>query len=102
MEKEELKNTKKVYEDEWLQFYELDQEDRKTRRIIVWSKCSDCYLGKIKWYPQWRHYCHVIEMEHIGLMTEELVFSDRCQEAILNFTRKLNKEKNWRLKHLKS
>ena len=91
MEQEIYKETKLIREDEWLEFREFDQEDYKTRRILVWSKCSNCYLGEIKWVGSWRHYCFVIDMEHIGWI-EQLIFSDRCQEAILKFTKELNEE----------
>ena len=91
MEQETKKQTKLIKETEWLEFREFDREDYKTRKILVWSKSSDCYLGEIKWVGAWRHYCFVINMEHIG-WTTELIFSDRCLEQIFNFTRKLEEE----------
>lgn len=91
MEKETYKETKLIYETEWLEFREFDNEDRKTRKILVWSKSSDCYLGEIKWVGSWRHYCFVIDMENVG-WANELVFSDRCLNSILEFVTKLNEE----------
>lgn len=73
---------KKITEDEWLEFW-LEEEKSKTKIYSVISKCSNIELGKIKWYPPWRHYCFVLPDE---------VFSDRCMLAIGNFTLKLNEE----------
>ena len=84
-------NTKLVFEDEWLEFREFEKKG-KTRKILVWSKCGECYLGEIKWYPHWRHYCFIIELNNIEPMTQALIYSTRCQESILNFNKRLEME----------
>ena len=68
-----------VQEDEWLIFKE-GKSKPKTRVIEVWSKCSNCKLGEIKWYPQWRHYCFI----------DNNVYSDRCLLSIAEFIARLN------------
>ena len=76
---------------EWLEFRE-EKPNKKTKVFTVWSKCSDCYLGEIKWYPQWRHYCHVIELSKIELATRSLIFTGRCDIEIGEFVDKLNND----------
>ena len=71
-----------VQEDEWLIFKE-GKPKPKTRVIEVWSKCSNCKLGEIKWYPQWRHYCFFIG---------DKVYSDRCLIDMGEFILHLNEE----------
>ena len=56
---------------------------KKTKKFNVISKCSDCKLGEIRWYPQWRNYCYMIG---------DLVFSDRCLMEMSQFITRLNKE----------
>ena len=81
--KEKMINfNEKVYEDEWLKIFLIEKKP-KTNVYSVWSKCSDCKLGEIRWYPHWRHYC---------LILPDLVFSDRCMLNIGEFTKKLNEE----------
>ena len=48
----------KCYENEWLEFW-LIKEKPKTKVFSVRSKCSNCELGIIEWYPPWRHYCFI-------------------------------------------
>jgi len=69
------------YEDKWLKII-LKEIKPKTKVYSVWSKCSNCEIGEIKWYPQWRSYCFVIG---------DIVLSDRCQFATSGFTFQENK-----------
>jgi hypothetical protein len=78
---------KKIQEDEWLEFW-LIEEKTKTKVYAVRSKCSDCKLGEIKWYPAWRHYCY-FTMDGV----KETVYSDRCLLSISQFITKLNEKK---------
>lgn len=45
-----------IFEDEFL-FIELTGKKPKTDIYTIFSKCSDCELGEIRWHPSWRHYC---------------------------------------------
>ena len=74
-----------MQEDEWLKFVEKESKP-KTKVYSVMSKCSDCELGEIKWYPSWRHYCFFPTLEL------ETVHSDRCLLSISQFITKLNVE----------
>lgn len=76
-----------MYEDEWLKII-LTEIKPKTRVCSVMSKCSDCKLGEIKWYPAWRHYCYFPNWQ------DEFVYSDRCMLAIGTFLLNSNKEHN--------
>lgn len=78
-------NLKVEKEDEWLSF-ELKERKPKTNVYEVVSKCSQCILGWIKWYPSWRHYCF-FPTTYI-----ETVHSDRCSLSIGEFVEKLNEE----------
>ena len=80
--------SKKIEEDEWLEFW-LIGEKPKTNIYSVRSRGSDCELGEIRWYPQWRNYCF-FPIEEIST-----VFSDRCLLSISKFIKELN------LKHKK-
>jgi hypothetical protein len=64
-----------MQEDEWLKFTEKESKP-KTKVYGVMSKCSDCELGEIKWYPSWRHYCFFPTLEF------QTVHSDRCLLSI--------------------
>ena len=77
--------------DNWIEFKEI-KTNGKTKKFVVWSKCSNCYIGEIKWYPHWRHYCFVVRLNQIELMTRELIYSDRCGELIFGLVKKLNLE----------
>lgn len=74
-----------IKEDKWLSF-ELSEKKAKTNVYDVVSKCSECILGEIKWYPAWRHYCffpnNLIKTVH----------SDRCLINIGEFVLELNKQ----------
>jgi hypothetical protein len=74
-----------MQEDEWIKFIEKESKP-KTKVYAVMSKCSDCELGEIKWYPSWRHYCFFPTLEL------ETVHSDRCLLSISQFITKLNVE----------
>ena len=83
-----MKNKEKIKEkiwaeSEWIQFILIEEKPR-TKVFMVWSKSSDCELGRIKWYPSWRHYCYFQRRDI------EIVLSDRCSIDIGNFTLKLN------------
>jgi len=78
-------NIKVEKEDEWLSF-ELSKRKPKTNVYDVISKCSQCILGWIKWYPQWRHYCFFPNT------MIETVHSDRCLLSISEFITDLNKK----------
>ena len=80
-----------IYEDKWLEIFE-EEPKPKTKVFSVWSKCSDTQLGKIRWYPSWRHYCFIINFEEIEVFTKLFIFSDRCMLAIGNFTKTLNED----------
>lgn len=79
------------YEDKYLKITKK-RDNKKTSVYSVWSKCENFELGEIKWYPTWRHYCHIIDLSKIPLATSLLIFSDRCQIALGEFTKKLNEE----------
>ena len=64
-----------TYEDKWLKII-LKEIKKKTKVYSVWSKCSDCEIGEIRWYPKWRNYCFILG---------EIVLSDRCQLATAGF-----------------
>ena len=74
-----------VKEDEWLKVILVGSKP-KTNIYEVISKCSDCLLGIIKWYPSWRHYCFFPTIEI------ETVYSDRCLISIGEFITDLNKQ----------
>lgn len=73
----------------WIEFKELEPK-KKTRVFQVWSKCSNCELGQIKWHPAWRHYCFFV----CGSTTyyDTYIFSDRCLLEMSEFITKLNQE----------
>jgi len=73
----------------WIKFIELEPKP-KTKVFGVMSKCSNWELGRIKWYPQWRHYCFFVCGSISYLDTH--IFSDRCLLEISEFITKLNKE----------
>ena len=75
----------KMEESKWLEFREKESKP-KTKVFSVWSKCSDCGLGEIKWHPAWRHYCFFPKIEF------STVHSDRCLLEISQFITKLNEE----------
>ena len=74
-------------EDKWLKFV-VKENKPKTKVYSVRSKISDCELGEVKWYPQWRHYCFFPTIEL------ETVHSDRCMLSIAYFIMRLNEEHN--------
>ena len=76
-------------ESKWLKFKEVGEKP-KTRVFEVWSKCSNCILGEIKWYGRWRHYCYFVT----DCLADEFVYSDRCLLEISEFITKLNQEYN--------
>lgn len=67
---------------QWLVFEE-QKPNKKTKVFSVKSRHDGSDLGVIKWYPQWRHYCHIID---------GVVFSDRCHFDIGDFIKRLNDE----------
>lgn len=69
----------------WLDFIEKESKP-KTKVFSVWSKCSDCELGEIRWNGAWRHYGFFPTAEI------ETVHSDRCLLEISHFITKLNEE----------
>lgn len=78
-------------EDESLSF-EITEKKPKTNVFIVLSKCSEIELGRVKWYPSWRHYCFFPTIE------TETVYSDRCLISIGEFLSDLNREYKQKLK----
>ena len=78
-------NNNIIYEDEFI-FIELTGKKPKTDIYTVFSKCSDCDLGEIRWYPSWRHYCFFPSYDI------STVYSDRCLLAISQTITKLNQE----------
>ena len=80
--------------DKWLEF-RLVEEQPKTKVFLVWSKHSDCSLGKIKWHSQWRHYCFFPQF------TWETIYSDGCLISIAEFITNLNDEHKRKLKENK-
>lgn len=78
-----MTQNKLIKETEWLKFILVDTLP-KTQVYSVWSKSSDCELGKIKWYPAWRHYCYFQRRDI------EIVLSDRCNIDIGEFNLNLN------------
>lgn len=71
-----------VFEDKWLQIIHAENKP-KTKVFNVISKCSNSHLGKILWYPHWRHYVYDDGTS---------VYSDRCLQAITDFVTKQNLE----------
>lgn len=69
----------------WLEFVEKASKP-KTKVFSVMSKCSNCELGEIKWYPRWRHYCF--------FPVSGTLHSDRCLMEISEFITNLNKKHN--------
>jgi len=67
----------------WLEFIRAEDKP-KTKVYTVWSKCGDCKLGTIGWYPPWRHYCFFPDDDIVA------VYSDRCLLEISEFVTKLN------------
>jgi hypothetical protein len=74
--------TEEVYEDEWIKIFLIEKKP-KTNVFSVWSKCSGCKLGEIRWYPKWRHYCFIVG---------DFIFSDRCMLNIGNNVLMANKK----------
>ena len=72
-------------ENMWLEFKEIKPKP-KTKVIEVWSKCSNCILGIIKWDTGWRHYLFFPTLEF------KTKHSDRCMLQIGFFIMNLNKE----------
>lgn len=75
--------TNECFETKYLAFIEKEGKP-KTKVFSVHSKCSDCELGEIKWFPAWRHYCF------FPCIDLEAVYSDRCLFEISNFIKELN------------
>lgn len=78
----------------WIEFKEKESKP-KTKVFSVWSKCSNCELGEIKWHPSWRHYCFFPTIKF------KTIHSDRCLLKISQFITELNeehKENRWRNK----
>lgn len=73
-------------ENKWLEFKDQSVIGKKTKNFDVISKCSNCILGEIKWYPAWRHY------NFFPNTRIETVHSDRCMLQIGFFVMKLNQE----------
>jgi hypothetical protein len=71
--------------EELIEFIE-EEGKPKTKVFSVWSKCSDCELGVIKWHPAWRHYCFFPIIEF------GTIWSDRCLKILYEFIIKLNQE----------
>jgi hypothetical protein len=71
--------------DPWLDFVMVEQLP-KTKIYLVVSKCSGDALGKVRWYPPWRHYCF------FPTLSFETVHSDRCLLSISKFVTNLNNE----------
>ena len=78
----------------YLEFVEMESKP-KTKVYSVESKCGDCTLGEIKWYPSWRHYCFFPTTEF------QTVHSDRCLQEISEFVTKLNEEHKEKSKEAK-
>ena len=76
----------------WLEFI-IKEHKPKTRVYSVWSKCGNCEVGEIKWYPSWRHYCFFPTTEF------QTVHSDRCLQNISEFITELNETHKKRLKN---
>jgi len=85
----------KAKADAWLVFLkENPKPNRKTNTYRVFSKCSKCTTGIIKWHPAWRHYCYFPTIEF------ETILSDRCLLSIAKFIGDLN-NKNVSLRNAK-
>jgi len=74
-----------ITETKWLKFIEKEDEP-KTKVFSVMSKHSNCELGEIKWYSQWRHYCFSSRTD------VQIIYSDRCLAEISGFITILNSE----------
>jgi len=73
-------------QEKYLEFKDISNTEQKTKKFMVWSKCSDCCLGFIRWDGGWRHYLFFPTLEF------ETKHSDRCMINIGRFTKKLNEE----------
>ena len=65
-------------------YFDLADEKQKTQVWDIINKRSEEPLGRIEWYPQWRHYCFFPTIEL------ETVHSDRCLLSISKFITELN------------
>ncbi len=80
--------------EKWLTFKKIERKP-KTDVWDVTANCDGSKLGVIRWYPYWRHYCFIVNLELIKNLVEErleLVYSDRCLQSIKDFVTKLNEE----------
>ncbi len=84
----EIVSNEIMKEDRWLEFKEAKVANAKTTRFEVWSKCSNCILGIIKYDTGWRHYTFFPTLEF------ETKHSDRCMLQIGFFVMELNKKRN--------
>jgi hypothetical protein len=67
----------------------IKERKPKTMVYTIWSKCSDCELGEVRWHPSWRHYCF------FPTLAFETVYSDRCLALLGAFVADCNfKHKN--------
>jgi len=85
-------------EKKWIEFRE-EKPKPKTKVFTIISLCDDTYLGEVRWFNKWRHYCHVIKIDKIEPMTDFLIFTDRCSKEISEFVTKLNEEHGRRRKN---
>lgn len=77
-----LKEDRKKY----LEFKDVSNNEQKTKKFMIWSKCSECILGFIRWDTGWRHYLFFPTLEF------ETKYSDRCMMNIGLFLEQLNQE----------
>lgn len=68
----------------YMSFKPVEQKP-KTSVWHILNNNSDCLLGIIKWYPQWRQYC--------CFTNGEAVFNKGCLKTICDFIDELNSTK---------
>lgn len=76
---------KPIYEDKFI-IIRYVYSKPKTKVYEVISKYSECKVGLIHWYPQWRHYTYEPIIEY------KIELSDRCLLALAEFVYRMNKE----------
>jgi hypothetical protein len=76
----------------WLRFEREDSPKRKTPVVWVYSASGDDYLGSIRWYPQWRQFCLVVE--HDSYEPLKLIYAKSCLDDITEMIEGLTRERS--------
>lgn len=68
----------KLSAEEFIEFCELDAENRKTRIVGIYSRSSGMLLGEIRWHSHWRQYCFF--PKSVGLNS---IWNKDCLDLVL-------------------